>query len=102
MKHLQERAEQHNTSVTQEIINQLQDHEARQIRMAVDLLRPNVEFAINKATEVAAEVATRIVLAALRDAARPSETELERRLNQLQEIMNKAPRPGKPDEGGEK
>jgi hypothetical protein len=94
MKELQKRAEQRNTSVTQEIINQLQDHDARQVKMAVDLLRPNIEFAINKAAEVAANV----VLAALKDAARPSETEIERRLNQLQEIMNKAAHIGKPDE----
>jgi hypothetical protein len=83
MKRLQEQAEQNNTSVTQEIINQLENHDARSIEQAVILMKPMME----SATKTAATVAANIVLAALKDAARPTETEIERRLGQLQEVI---------------
>jgi hypothetical protein len=88
MKRLQKQAEQNNTSVTQEIINQLdtENQAARQIAQAVELLRPTMV----QATKTAADVAATIVLAAFKDAARPAETEIERRLGQLQEALARA------------
>jgi hypothetical protein len=98
MKRLQKQADDNNTSVTQEIINQLQGHDVRAIEQAATLMQPMVEGM----ARIAAKVAANIVLAALRDAARPAETEIERRLGQLQEALARADEIGKPDEGGEK
>jgi sugar phosphate isomerase/epimerase len=99
MKRLQKQAEQNNTSVTQEIINQLENHDARAIERAVVLMKPMAEGAAS----IAAKVAATVVLAALKDAARPPESEVERRLGQLQEALARADevakRAGEPDEG---
>jgi hypothetical protein len=86
MKRLQKRAEQNNTSVTQDIINQLEDYDKRKIEEARVLFQPMIE----SATRIAAKVAANIVLAALKDAAKPTETEVERRLSQLQEVLARA------------
>lgn len=86
MKRLQKQAEQNNTSVTQEIINQLEGHDARSIERAVVLMEPMVAGA----ARIAAKVAANIVLAAFKDAAKPTETEIERRLGQLQEALARA------------
>jgi len=94
MKQVQKRAEQNNTSVTQEIINMLQDHDARQIAQAVVLFEPMIKSAVRSAARVAADM----VLAALKDAVKPTETEVERRLSQLQEVLARS----QPNEGGEK
>jgi hypothetical protein len=102
MKDLQKRAEQNSTSVTQEIINQLENYDARQLALARSIFKPMIESAVRSAATIAAD----FVLAALKDAARPSETELERRLNQLQETIahyeTMPAHTGKPAEGGEK
>jgi hypothetical protein len=110
LKRVEKLAARNNTSVTQQIINMLEGHEATMLLQTAHIFEPIIYRAVesalaservaarmakifepimHRAVEYGMATATKMVLGVLKDSARPPETEMERRLRELEKFMGR-------------